>query len=297
MSWLANLVQSPRDKPGSALVLVSKQGAGKGRVIDFLTDYVFNDKTCKTLQGMEKLTSRFNSHLSGLLLAGVDELASARDSFRNNFDELKGRITGNTIGIERKGLDISTFERDYARYIFMSNHDDSMYIEDGDRRYGIFACSNRYTGGAPDTVEYFTELTRSFNQNVGNHFFTYLLQYEIPSDVNLRYPPMTDMKARMQNASKPNVLKWLDEFKSADYEIIEKFDNDLQAMIDKSVYTSKWLFSEYMAWCRVENIVCKVSLTGGFTKALTKELGEATRVVLSGTRVRGFSIQRGSTTE
>lgn len=140
--WLADIFQNPSTKPGTALVLVGEQGAGKSLLPELIIRPIIGSAHSSKASTLEKLTSKFNSHMGGkLLIQGEEVLNSNR---RSDADALKDAITSTFRMVELKGRDSFEME-DFSRYIFTSNHENrAVSIESGDRRYTISLCSNEY---------------------------------------------------------------------------------------------------------------------------------------------------------
>ena len=118
------------------------------------------------------ITERFNSRLDGKRLIYVKEIASAKEEFRAIFEQIKTWITDENQQIERKFID--AYDTDcIASWIFSTNHPDSIFIEDKDRRYWCLDCNPIHR----NDVRYFKHLKDlCFNQECGDIFYSYLLQ-------------------------------------------------------------------------------------------------------------------------
>ena len=102
MKWLSLAVQS--EKTGTALVLLSEQGTGKGTLVEFISRYVLGQHQTHETAGISSITGRFNDCLEGKSLVVIDEMASTKDEFRSNWEKMKKYITDSTITVEPKGL-------------------------------------------------------------------------------------------------------------------------------------------------------------------------------------------------
>jgi hypothetical protein len=65
--------------------------------------------------------------------------------------------------------------------------------------------------------EYFNALVDSLNDDTAVAFYEYLMNYEIKLDTNKI--PMTDLRRRMMNMSKPLDQRFIDDIKSDDFKI------------------------------------------------------------------------------
>jgi hypothetical protein len=145
VAWLAHIVQRPGELSGTALVLMSQQGCGKNIALDGFADIIGGEYYHETADPENTLLARFATGRKHKLLINVDE-TEGRVAFRNSA-RLKNMITSKYVQYEAKGVDGITL-RNVARYVFTSNEDLPVKIEDGDRRYAVFRCSERRRGDA-----------------------------------------------------------------------------------------------------------------------------------------------------
>jgi hypothetical protein len=148
LMWIADIFQNPASKPGTAIVLVGAQGAGKSVLAENVLRPIIGDAHFTKVGSIEKLAAKFNSHMSGRLLIQGEEVISSKR--KQDANTLKDAITSYRRSIEMKGRDVFEID-DFARYLFTSNHrDDAVSVETGDRRYTIIEVAKKYAfmGGA-----------------------------------------------------------------------------------------------------------------------------------------------------
>lgn len=212
LTWFSNIV-STGEMNKVALVLVSdKQGTGKGTFLELMAKIL--GKHCfKAISGIGPVTQKHNTCLQGIRLLVMNEAASTRDEFRSNFDKLKAIITDPTVEIEPKGF--ASYEAtNIGNYIIVSNHRDSVVIENNDRRYQVLECSDKY---ANDT-EYFARVRRVLQlgndykgkMDAANSFYTYLMNYK--DKVDLFKIVNTPLREEMKERSLPNSVKFVKEY-------------------------------------------------------------------------------------
>lgn len=217
----------PHNKNGVTVNIVGKQGTGKTIIIDdFLIPFVFGEDKSMATIGLNKITQKFNSCIMGKIFISVNELPTADMSKKDTFDTLKSLISDRRQTIEPKG--INPFEiNNYSRFIFCTNNDMSLYVEDGDRRYFVLQASDRHK----NDTDYFYKLSKSFNQESANIFFSYCYYYNTTQ--NERIVPMTAIKQEMIINSAPNPIKFIhsitEHFERKDnLEFLEKLKNNRQ---------------------------------------------------------------------
>ena len=67
IDWMANLIQCPQHKPGTAIVLQSaEEGTGKSLIVHSLLGKILRRDSLPS----EQITGRFNGHMKSLVLLG-----------------------------------------------------------------------------------------------------------------------------------------------------------------------------------------------------------------------------------
>ena len=234
ISWFAGLVLNLSGINKIALAMVSKQGSGKGTLIEFM-ELVLRAVNVVSVPGIEKITGRFNTVLQGKRLVNINEMSSTKDEFRSNFDKIKTYITDPTIMIEPKGVNPYKINN-ISNFVLFTNHRDAIVVEESDRRYAIFEMS----GAHLNDNDYFGKIRRDcFNQDVADEFYTYLLDFPV---VPLNVIPNTELRSEMMNMSKSTPLKFLDAI-SSDDELKESIFDGETRVKGATLYTC------YRNWC------------------------------------------------
>ena len=236
ITWLAYLIQKPWEKTEIALVLYSKPGVGKTILTSFLIKYILGSDKAVEIEDINNILGRFNSVLKNKLFVCIKELATLREEFHKTFDKFKSLITDSTISIEQKGLDIITLEN-ISNFIICTNNDFSVKIEDSDRRYSVFKCSDKYKGN----FEYFNKLAEENTEESANHFYTYLKRYKI--EINLKNIPQTEIRKDMIDMSLPSSLRFLKYCKENPNSLIQSL-----SLLNDFINASEF-YNNYKKWC------------------------------------------------
>ena len=185
IKWFANMVKGNRNN--SALYLKGPQGAGKSSIIDdFIRHYVIG-LGLSHQGGSGPLKNNFNAELSGKLLVLFEELENmGTREWMSVSSVLKRQITSKTLSIERKGKDVRE-EANLNNYVLLSNND-AIQDDDG-RRYFILDISTKYIGNKT----YFKKLYSCFSDEVGQAFYSYLLEIDL-KDYDPQSYPLTQSK-------------------------------------------------------------------------------------------------------
>jgi hypothetical protein len=134
MSWMADLVQKPERKIGTALVLRGEMGVGKSVVFRHLGALMAMHYL--TVQKTEHVTGRFNGHLVDKLLIFLDEAFWAGNKEAES--SLKTLVSEDGVAVELKGKDLY-YMRSYIRIGMSTNSDWSVPTGLRDeRRFAVF---------------------------------------------------------------------------------------------------------------------------------------------------------------
>jgi phage/plasmid-associated DNA primase len=195
--WMADAVQNPAKRPGTAIVLRGVQGTGKGV---FVTQFgkIFGPHFVH-INGQHRLTSNFNSHLKMSLLVFVDEGFWAGD--RRDAGTLKGMITEETLLIEPKFQDAIPL-KNHLRVIMASNSDWVVPADLEERRFCVLDVSDQYQRN----TAYFGSIIDEMDNGGREHLLYELLNHKIIS--NLREIPRTQALYDQILESIDSIKKW-----------------------------------------------------------------------------------------
>lgn len=215
ITWLASLIQRPTVLL-TMITLIGKEGAGKTIFIDFLREYVLGLVLTHQSSNLDSITKQFNSHLQGKLLIYIAELqgtSSNDNGIVKAMDKLKPLISDPNISIEAKGQDIADYTN-CGHYIASSNHTYSLRLTEENRRHVVLRVSDKVA----NDFEYFNKLRSHFTQDVGNMFFTYLLNYK--ADFSILYKiPETQILKEVKNLSLPAPIVFINSLEDGDYKL------------------------------------------------------------------------------
>lgn len=196
--FLAHIVQRPRERIGTALVLRGLWGAGKtkvGEVVGKLFPehwYLVDDP--------RYVTGNFNVHMATCLLLQADEAVWAGDKAAEG--RLKGLITSPIQQIEAKGVDPIRLPN-YVRLIMTSNEDWVVPAGKGERRFAVFDIDPR----CAENHGYFAEMDRELENGGFEHLLGALLAFDLDS-VDLRKVPRTKALLEQKIRSFDSIDGW-----------------------------------------------------------------------------------------
>jgi len=212
INWLAHIIQKPHIKEGTTPLfrdkgnfLTSGGGTGKNLFFDNFGNKVLGQKYYLTIGTNQDLYNSFNEHLENKLLVCIEE-AQGKSNFEN-FDRLKSTITQAKTIINRKGIPKYTIN-DYSRYIFCSNNENPIPIDNNDRRFYAYDVNPKKRGN----TDYFKKLDDAFNDKEAiASLFLYLKNYKI-YDTPIDYQnnrPINKAYIEIKRINAPTIVKWL----------------------------------------------------------------------------------------
>lgn len=148
--WIGHMLVFPERKTFCP-VLISKQGGGKGRLLDLMRQLLGASKVFECTTPDRDVWGQFNGRMKESFLVNINEL-SKKSTF-DSMGQIKGLITDEDITINEKGVAQYT-TRSYHRFIITTNSDDPIETSYDDRRFLIIRASDEKCGDS----EYFTGL-------------------------------------------------------------------------------------------------------------------------------------------
>ncbi len=226
--WMADLVQNPGRKPGTAVVGVGNGGVGKGTFGKILMK--LTAPHCKELENEEHVTGRFaGEHLSKCILTVVNEAVFGLSPKVSS--KLKALVDSKTIQAETKGMNVETVPS-YTRFYFDSNDAVPVLIEgnNSERRYFVIRFSDAKMGDQ----DYFKKLHQVIEGEEMAAFLDYLMKYE-PASAGLswsdvRTAPETRERNVMGWHSMPATLRRLKEVLE-DGEVTLRMENNVETFV------------------------------------------------------------------
>ncbi|TXH09779.1 MAG: hypothetical protein E6R03_16230 [Hyphomicrobiaceae bacterium] len=178
VTWFADIVQNPGNRPASALVVHGGQGTGKSIIFDHCLSHVLAPYAV-TSNRRDDITGRFNTILKTTLLFVAEEAVFAGDP--QAAAKIKSYVSSDTFTLEGKGQDVSKAKL-FSRFAFLTNDFHAMRMDGDDRRYCVIETSNEYK----QKTDYFQKL-REWFENGGNEIVFHFLKTWKPEEHNLTW--------------------------------------------------------------------------------------------------------------
>lgn len=136
--WMARVVQQPRTQSMSCPVFLGERGTGKSVFCSYF-GMLFGRHTY-TASDVHEITGKFNAHLENIVFMIGEEAFDIRD--RRHESVLKMRITGASLNVERKTVDISV-RNNYIHLVLTSNNEKVIPAGDKERRFLVVRVRDR----------------------------------------------------------------------------------------------------------------------------------------------------------
>lgn len=198
--WCAYPLQHPGAKLFVACVLWSRvKRLGKSLIASAL-QRIYGSNAVSV--NSKQLKGNFNSWQKDRQLVVGEEISSGDE--RINSDYLKDLITNTEVSINEKNKpEYKT--ANHANYLFLSNHPDAMFLEDGDKRYLIHATHHN----KPAEREKYRWYAAWLKGDGPAHLMDYLLRLDTRGFDPHEHAPETVSKYEMIMAGKTDTGLWI----------------------------------------------------------------------------------------
>ena len=274
MPWIAHMIQFPEYK-SFVINFISKQGGGKGTLIEIITKVIGQAKFLETQKPLVDVFGNHNAQMATTFLVVLDELKKAEMvEVQGRF---KGLVTEGTLNINPKGKDQYKI-KSYHRLITTSNNDDSMPTEHGDRRNVIIKCSDEKCGD----IEYFKEMRKYINNERSMwSIYDYLKNLEnVPQVFDVLSFPQTEYQQNLKEASRDYIDLWLEHF--------TRQSNSFKIR----TASSKEVFENWQEFIMENNIKCEYSSVQFMKKLSLMVVDGVKSTRTNGERKKQFDIEK-----
>lgn len=233
LSWMADMFQCPAKKPGTALVLVGPQGAGKSFLGEQVIGPIIGQGHYVQMNSIETLTSKFNAIADNKLFIQCDE---ATHSYQKDVaSKLKSIITDETVVIEPKGIN-SYKKPNHMHFLFTSNDEHgAIFIDPSpyERRYTVLKVSDRRA----NDMDYWSTMRKWVPANL-HKILRWLLDLKYDRDLVLR-PCQTKAKRDIQRVSADLEVAWIVTRLKQGFPIDKKLHTQWYQAYDTKTYEEK----------------------------------------------------------
>jgi hypothetical protein len=222
MDWFADIIQKPEKILGKALIVKGKQGCGKNCFFDWFGNKVLGGNLYKyNGTNLDRLFDNFSNVCVRRLLCLCDEVKG--QSSHKYSEDIKGLITATTIINENKGQ-TSYKVSNLCRFVFLTNNEIPVKIEESDRRFIMYEMSSDFVGN----TEYFDNLYDNIfeDEKIAQTFYNLLKNRKI-NYKRLKNPPKTSIYNNVKEASLPKEYLFLKDYFNLNDKTTEIKSSDL----------------------------------------------------------------------
>jgi len=273
LDFVADMVQQPAKLRPVAHVFYTEQGCGKGMIVEWIKTMLGREHVV-TFNSTSAYFQKFNADRMNKILNVLEELSERGECFSQH-NQLKADMTAPTIRIEWKGGAISHM-RNFARYIFNSNNENTLNVEHDDRRLTMHRGSNRMANNRGYFDPIWEELR---SREFALMCFSYMAERQY-DEANVMRAYDTKYKRDQKESNLSNVIKF----------VIHCIETRWEGMMyENKRITSAEMTNHYTAWCATNRL--KVFSHPAFIAELGK-IGIGSPKVLSvfGAKQRAFEI-------
>lgn len=140
--WLGWIVQNPLKRLPTSIILQGEQGTGKSKFCELILKPIFAQNFCEI--GQSDINKEYNDYILGKQIIVANEVIHNDNKFLVP-DKLKNYVTDEFLSINRKFKD-TIYVRNYSQWIFVTNNQVPLKIDNGDRRYSVFKSKKLVNG-------------------------------------------------------------------------------------------------------------------------------------------------------
>ncbi|PHR69911.1 MAG: hypothetical protein COA66_13870 [Arcobacter sp.] len=142
INWVAYFFKNLK-KSQVSIVLLGKQGAGKGILFNNIITPLFGEEYSTTINDASLNTNFKGGIIKNKLFFNFDESSDAKRSSTKNF--LKAIVTNKSVSAEEKNKTMESEIELFAQSLFTSNDPNPIEIEESDRRYTVITTADNLT--------------------------------------------------------------------------------------------------------------------------------------------------------
>jgi len=203
--WIAQMIQYPAMK-SNCPILISKQGAGKGTLLQFISQMIGKTKYHETTTPERDVWGSFNSIMSDCYLVNLNELSKAQTN--DAMGVIKGLITDGALTINPKG--VAQYKIDsFHRFIITTNKEDPIPTQHDDRRFFIIRSSDELIGNKAYFNNMYALLKDQDVQSTIFNYFKTLPGADRFSDLAI---PKTEYQQNIQDGNMSIPEQWLRDY-------------------------------------------------------------------------------------
>lgn len=202
-AWLADFLQNPSKKPGTALVLVGVEGAGKTFLGEHVLGKIIGPNHYGQTNSVSTLTHNFNTIIDNKIFIQCDE---AVHSYQKDVaSRLKSIITDEKFIVEPKGIN-AYIKPNHMRFLFTSNEEAAAIFISASKHERRFTVLRVPPIRATD-LDYWRKL-REWTPQALPKIMRWLQDYRYDRQLIMR-PVETEAKRELQRTGLDTEVSWI----------------------------------------------------------------------------------------
>jgi hypothetical protein len=234
IGWIAMMIQKPEIKT-TLITLISKEGAGKGTLMQSFTKMLGESKVLETKTPARDVWGPFNGQMADAFLVNLNEMEYKETI--NAEGQIKALITDTQMTISKKGINQFSINS-FHHFIITTNKANPIGTTKDDRRKIIIRSSDELIGNKEYFVKMYSLLEEPrFNKTCYDFFKNYDLTH-----YDYKNMPKTEYQNDLKDLSVSPPEQWLESFTrdNMDEQTIELLGNES--------------FALYQLWCEKNNL-------------------------------------------
>ena len=229
LDHIADVIQDPAQIKGTSHLFYSAQGCGKGLLYKFMCKMLGIANTISIINTDTYFDKNFNADVSNKLLKVFEEVSEKGSAFKNH-NRLKGEQTSEIERLEPKGIDPYT-NRHCARFWYFTNNENSLYIENDDRRHTLHRVKKTHA----NNYDYFKPIWDEIkNETFLKSAFDFFASREY-EEKNVMNAFTTAYKKDQKTANLSNGIKFIIKYLTSEFKL-EDVDHKIQSSVIKDKY-------------------------------------------------------------
>jgi len=200
------MLKYPERKPGICPTFISKEGAGKGTLLELMRKMMGEKKIFETSEPSRDVWGPFNSAMVNSYLVNLNELSRTETSHSEG--KIKALITDSAMTINTKGVNQYQI-KSYHRFMVTTNNEDPFVTKKDDRRNIIIRSSDEKLGH----VKYFNKIHRYMeDQDVIKTCYEHFINIDDLDKFHTFKVPTTEYQKDMQQTAVCPIERWLYDY-------------------------------------------------------------------------------------
>jgi len=239
IKWMAHLVQKPDKKVGKCPILISKQGGGKGTLVEMMKKIMGAKKVFESVNPARDVFGDFNHLMEEAVFVVLDECGKGK--INNEAQEtFKNFITGGKMTINQKHCPQYEVTSRHAFMITTNSEDGGVYMSEGDRRFFVLRMSDARKG---DTAYWNKMYAMLENEDVSvwKTIYDWLMVQDLSGDWK-ENTPKTEFQKNLEASNKSALDMWMED-------MVAEWRRNVTTRKNPMTMTGEEVLADYNGYC------------------------------------------------